>query len=145
MRSEQGIAPEGSETWESPRGALVISHPVLGVILFTYRGHVTVDAVPFIERAVDRVLAAKDRPDLFIDLDRLTGYDSSFRQEISKWGARMYRRMGEVRVLVRSRIVAMGIAVSNLTAGGKLKPTTRRADFQKALDEAIVRHSAPAM
>jgi hypothetical protein len=37
----------------------------------------------------------------------------------------------------------MGIAVSNLTAGGKLKPTTRRFEFQRALDAAMVRHLGP--
>ena len=133
-----------TETWQAEGGNLVISQPVHGVILFTYRGHVTVDAVPFIERSVDRVLATGVRPDLFIDLDRMDSYDTDYRREVSKWGARMYRRFGEVRVLVRSKLVAMGIAVSNLTAGGKLKPTTKRGDFQRALEEAILRHSAPS-
>src|SRR5262249_49153281 len=119
-------------------------HPVLGVIVFTYDGHMTVGAVAFVERSVNRVLALKDRPDLFIDLAKMTGYDSDYRREISKWGERMQSRFGEVRVLVRPRIVAMGIAVSNLTARGKLKPTTQRAEFQKALDEAIARHAARA-
>jgi hypothetical protein len=38
----------------------------------------------------------------------------------------------------------MGIAVSNLTAAGKLKPTAKRAEFQRTLDEAIRRHTTPA-
>jgi hypothetical protein len=101
----------------------------------------TADVVPFIERSVDRVLAAGIRPDLFIDLDDMTGYDSEYRQEVSKWGARFYRRFGEVRFLVRSKIIAMGIAVSNLTAGGRLRPTTRRSEFQSALAAAITRHT----
>jgi hypothetical protein len=131
------------EKWESPRGSVAISHPTPGVIVFTYHGHMTAEVVPFIERSVDRVLAAGHRPDLFIDLDDMTGYDSSYRQEISKWGSTFYRRFGEVRFLVRSKFIAMGIAVSNLTAGGRLKPTTRRSEFQTALDAAISRHSAP--
>jgi hypothetical protein len=47
-----------------------------------------------------------------------------------------------VRVLVRSKLIAMGIAVSNLTAEGKLKPTTQRRDFESALASAVARHSA---
>jgi hypothetical protein len=141
MTMEAEIASGSIERWESPRGSLVISHPVLGVIVFTYHGHMTVGVVPFIEQSVDRVLAEGQRPDLFIDLDDMTGYDSDYRQAVSKWGARTYRRLGVVRVLVRSKIVAMGIAVSNLTAGGTLKPTTKRSEFEKALDEAIGRHS----
>jgi hypothetical protein len=130
------------EKWESPRGSLVISHPAPGVLVFTYHGHMTAEVVPFIERSVDRILAAGHCPDLFIDLDDMSGYDSEYRQAVSKWGARFYRRFGEVRFLVRSKLIAMGIAVSNLTAEGRLKPTTRRSEFQSALDAAISRHAA---
>jgi hypothetical protein len=130
-----------TETWESPRGSLVISHPAPGVIVFTYHGYMTAEVVPFIERSVNRVLAAGHRPDLFIDLADMSGYDSAYRQEVSKWGSRHQRRCGEVRFLVRSKLIAMGIAVSNLSAGGRLLPTTRRSEFQSALDAAITRHS----
>lgn len=136
----EGINSGRSHTWESARGRLVISEPAAGVIVFTYDGHMTVDVVPFIESAVDRVLAEGLRPDLFIDLDRLTSYDSAYRKAISSWGARLHRHFGEVRVFVRSRLVAMGIAVSNLTASNKLKPTTSRAQFQAALEESIRQH-----
>lgn len=135
-----GTSSERSHTWESPRGRLVISEPALGVIVFTYDGHMTSDVVPFLEATVDRVLAEALRPDLFIDLERLTSYDSAYRKAISSWGARLHPRFGEVRVFVRSRLVAMGIAVSNLTASNKLKPTTSRAQFQAALDASIREH-----
>jgi hypothetical protein len=48
-----------------------------------------------------------------------------------------------VRVFVRSKLVAMGIAVSNLTAANKLKPTTNRAQFVADIAAAVARHSAP--
>ncbi len=130
-----------AETWESERGRVVITQPVLGVIVFTYSGYATLPAVAFIEEAVDRVLAKDVRPDLFIDLDDLDGYDTAYRRAISEWGVRKLSRFGEVRVMVRSRIVAMGIAVSNLTAANKLKPTTKRLEFDAAIEAAIARHS----
>jgi hypothetical protein len=133
-----------AERWESPRGSLVIGEPVPGVIVFTYRGYMTADVVPFIESTVDRVLAAGLRPDLFIDLELMSGYDSAYRKAVSSWGARMHRHFGKVRVFVRSKLVAMGIAVSNLTAANKLEPTTNRAAWQSALSEAIARHAAGA-
>jgi hypothetical protein len=136
----EGTSSSRSHTWESPRGRLVISEPTLGVMVFTYDGHMTSDVVPFIEATVDRVLARGLRPDLFIDLERLSSYDSAYRKAISSWGARLHRRFGEVRVFVRSRLVAMGIAVSNLTASNKLKPTTSRAQFQAALDASVREH-----
>ena len=141
LRQPSNAVFANAETWESERGRVVISQPVLGVIIFTYAGYATAPMVTFIEESVDRVLAKGTKPDLFIDLDRIEGYDSTYRRAISEWGARNYRRFGEVRVLVRSRIVAMGIAVSNLTAANKLEPTTKRHEFQAAIEAAIARHS----
>jgi NAD(P)-dependent dehydrogenase (short-subunit alcohol dehydrogenase family) len=109
----------------------------------SYRGYMTAAVVPFIEHAVDRVLATGVQPDLFIDLELMTGYDSEYRRMVSQWGARMHRRFGEVRVFVRSKLVAMGIAVSNLTAANKLKPTTNRAQFGADMAAAVARHAAP--
>lgn len=140
MGKIEGSLDESPDTWKSDVGELVISHPVIGVIVFTYRGHITIDAVPVVERAEERVTALGIRPDLFIDLEKVTGYDSEYREAISKWGARTYHRHGEVRVLVRSILVAMGIAVSNLTAGKKLKPTTKRSEFEVAIAAAVQRH-----
>jgi hypothetical protein len=132
------------DTWEWERGKLVVSQPVLGVVVFTYEGHMTADVVPFIERTFDRVLAQGVRPDMFVDVERMTGYDSDYRQAVSRWGARVQRQCGEHHFFVRSRLVAMGIAVSNLAAGGKLQATTKRAEFEAALARCIARHSGAA-
>ena len=130
------------DKWESPRGTLVISQPVRGVMVFTYDGYMVADVVPFIERKVNDVLAKGVRPDLFIDTWNMTGYDSLYRKEVSKWGSRYYKQFGENHFLVRSKLIAMGIAMSNLTSDGVLKSTTRRTDFQAALAAAIARHTA---
>ena len=136
----EGSSSSRSHTWESARGRLVISEPTAGVIVFTYDGHMTVDVVPFIEATVDRVLAEGVRPDLFIDLDRLTSYDSAYRKAISSWGARLHRRFGEVRVFVRSRLV-VGFSLFDAVRFDTAMPiATSRAQFQAALDESIRQH-----
>jgi hypothetical protein len=132
----------GDETWESSRGRLMISHPAPHVILFTYSGYLTADFVPFVEASVDRVLATGIRPDIFVDLGRVSGYESEYRRAISQWGARNYRRFGQVRFLVQSRIMAMGVTVSNLTAEGIIKATTKRSDFEAALQAALCRSAS---
>lgn len=145
MNVEEGTDSSCREhVWRSARGSLVVTQPALGVMVFTYDGYMTADVVPFIEAEVDRVLELGLRPDLFIDLARITGYDSDYRKAVSAWGAEVYRRLGRVRVFVRSRLVAMGIAVSNLTAANKLEPMTNRAQFQAAIDDAVRHHAAAA-
>ncbi len=133
-----------TDTWESDRGMLVITQPVLGVVVFTYDGYMTADVVPFIEHTFDQVLAQGVCPDMFVDLGQLTGYDSDYRQAVTRWGARVQRHSGEHHFFVRSRLVAMGIAVSNLAAGGKLQATTKRSQFETALARSIARHSRAA-
>ncbi len=129
-----------AETWHAPKGSLTIEKPVRGVIRFTYHGHMVAAVVPFLEASVAEVLRSGVRPDLFIDLAAMTGYDSEYRKAISEWGARTHPHFGEVRVLVRSKLIAIGIAVSNLTAANKLKPTTDRREFERSLEAAAARH-----
>jgi hypothetical protein len=140
--NDQPTQPGKPEKWESPRGSLLITQPVPGVMVFTYEGYMVADVVPFIERAVNAVLATGLRPDLFIDLENMTGYDTRYRQDVSKWGSTYYKRFGESYFLVRSKLIAMGIAISNLTSEGHLKSTTRRSEYQAALEAAIARHAA---
>jgi len=139
---KQGTEAGNAEVWETRRGNLLITQPALGVMLFTYRGHMSADVVPFVERSVGRLLAAGVRPDLFVDVEAMTGYDSAYRKAITAWGLRTQRQCGEVHFFVRSRLVAMGIAVSNLAAAGRLRATTHREQFETALGRAVARHSA---
>jgi hypothetical protein len=85
------------------------------------------------------VLALGIRPDVFVDLEKISGYESEYRRAVSQWGARTHRRFRQARFLVRSRIVAMGVAVSNLTSGGVIKATTQRSEFEAALQSAVSR------
>jgi hypothetical protein len=110
-------------------------------MLFTYQGYMTADVVPFVEQAVARVLATGARPDLFVDLGRLDGYDSDYRRSITRWGSKNLRYFGEYWFFVRSRLVAIGVAVSNITVGGRLKATTKRAEFDAAMSAAVHRQS----
>jgi hypothetical protein len=129
------------ETWESAFGRLVVTRPTRDVMVFTYSGHVTADVVPFIADSVERVLASGARPEMFIDMDRLDGYDSEYRQAITDWGRLNHPRFGAIHVLSGSKIVAMGVALSNMKGGGRLKTTTERAEFQSALQASIDRQS----
>jgi hypothetical protein len=108
-------------------------------MLFSYQGYMTADVVPFVEQVVARVLATGAHPDLFVDLGRLDGYDSDYRRSITRWGVRNRRHFGDYWFFVRSRLVAIGVAVSNLAAGGTLKATTKRAEFDAAIRAAVRR------
>jgi hypothetical protein len=132
------------DVWESPRGSLVISYPGGSVMVFTYHGYMTPDVVPFVEACVNRVFATGRVPDFYVDLADMSGFDSEYRRQITKWGQPVYRKVGEAVFLVRSRIIAISVAVSNLGNRGKVKVVTKRPDFEAVIDAAVRRHTGQA-
>src|SRR5436190_710468 len=116
------------EVLQMEKGTLTITYPAHGVILFSYKGHINASAVPFIEKAVDRVLETGVKPDIFVDAADMSGYDSDYRVGVTKWGEKIRKRVGIFLLLVRSKFVAMGVTVSNMMLGGFMTATTKRAD-----------------
>jgi hypothetical protein len=123
---------------------LAISRLAPHVILATYEGHLTIDMVPFFEATVAPAIDTGIRQHLFVDLEHISGYDSEYRRAITKWGVRTQRFFEQTRFLVSSRIVAIGVAVSNLSGGGFLKATTKRSEFEAALQTAMRRDEVAA-
>jgi hypothetical protein len=127
------------DVWRSDRGSLVIRYPARHVLVFKYEGHIGEAVVPFVATAVDRVLASGITPDIFVDLEHMSGYDSAYRIAITKWGSRVRKQLGQFMLLTRSRLVAMGVAVSNLAVGGSLSATTKRTEFDAAIAISVRR------
>jgi hypothetical protein len=105
-------------------------------MLFTYRGHLTADVVPFIDATVDRVLRAGIRPHFFVDLEHVSGYDTEYRRAMGPWARRVELDVEGWFFLVRSRIVAMGVTISTLHARAPIKATTKRSEFEAAMQAA---------
>jgi len=127
------------DIWQGERGDLIVSYPAKTVILFRYTGHISAGVMPTIVTSVDRVLRTRIRPDIFVDLYEVTGYDSQYRIEVTRWGDTIRERVGTFMLLVRSKLVAMGVSVSNLALGGFMTATAKRSQFDIALAAATRR------
>jgi hypothetical protein len=86
--------------------------------------------------AYERVVANSDRARVFVDAEDTTGYESEVRIEATEHMRRIRPRLLSVQLLVRSKIVAMGVSVANLALGGFMTVHTRRAAFDAALAAA---------
>jgi hypothetical protein len=135
--------PVRDEVWRDDRGKLTIRYPASHVMIFKYEGHFGETVVPFVEASVNRVLAAGVVPDIYVDLEHMTGYDSAYRIAITKWGNTVRDRCGKWMMLTRSRLVAMGVAVSNMATGGTLEATTKRTEFDVEVAASIRRGPRP--
>lgn len=70
---------------------------------------------------------------LFNDLLDLEGYDPPVRDELTRWQKRNKEKVMTTHVLLRSRIVAMGIQMASLALGQHLVTYSRVADFDGVL------------
>lgn len=115
----------------SPAAALLVIHVV---------GHGKGEFAALINEAFDRVTSNGARVHLFIDLGRMSGYDTALRVECTEHFRTRLASFESLQVLVQSRFVAMGVAVANLALRGLVTVHTLRAAFDHALDNQLTEH-----
>src|SRR5262245_51958442 len=69
----------------------------------------------------------------FNDLEQLRTYDPTFRARFDDWGAQTKEEIATVHVLVRSKLVAMAIAVFALFQSGRVRSYSSRKEWEAAL------------
>jgi len=100
-------------------------------------GYLEKDIVPKITQPIDRLIAQGVRPVIFNDWWELTGYDSDARLKLTDWIFWVRGKIVGSHVLVRSKIVSMGVSIANLALGGMLTVYTDRQEFTLAYHRAL--------
>lgn len=120
MRPEDPPPPDGKTSFlhTSDRGELRMWLAAPTVLVFKYRGYSDAGYLPFADMVYERTLAHVTGPiAVFADCELQTGYDSEFRRGISAWATRIVPFPTPYCLYVKSRLVAMGIAVARLAVG----------------------------
>jgi hypothetical protein len=105
-------------------------------VLFTsLRGHPDASMGGELAAALDEHLESPYLRQLLFEAEQLVGYDSSVRIE----GTRVLLKHREriVHVLVRSKLVQMGLAVMNVAFQGEIRGYKERGAFLRALNAAL--------
>ena len=76
---------------------------------------------------------------MFVDVELMTSYDTDLRTEVTAALARERKRIGCLHILVRSKIVAMGVSVANLALGGIMTIHGSAHPFQNALQAGLAK------
>jgi hypothetical protein len=74
---------------------------------------------------------------LFHDLYELDGYDPMVRDELTRWQRRHGLLVEGTHVLLRSRIVAMGIQVASLALGQAMRTYSLAHDFEREIRKIV--------
>lgn len=126
------------------RGELTLSVPAPTVFVFDYHGFTDESFMRFVEETWEREFGAapKRSVQVFADTAGQSGYTASFRTRMMEWSKRMVEQTDEYVLLVKSRWVAMGIAIVRSTIGlpaPHVEVTTDGGVFRKKLDAAVQR------
>lgn len=106
------------------------------VIVMTFRGVGEEEPARLLLPALDRMLGGQP-VHVFADTWELQSYSPPFRKALTEFARTMLPRMRSLRVLVRSRVVAMGTSLSGAVLGGKLRAVTSRETFDAAIEAAL--------
>jgi hypothetical protein len=133
LNTSLGPRPEVVDFVDSERGSLHVSHYSPRLLLAVVRGHYGAELLPRYMRALADV-AASGRAIGFHDWQRMESYDSECRRRMTEWTINNRTRVESVHILVRHRLVAMGVATGALLVGRNLVSTySERAEFEAAL------------
>jgi hypothetical protein len=150
MNYEEPLPPDGATSFlhRSERGELAVWLAAPSVLVWKYRGYSDASYLPFIAMAYERTLARlAGRTAMFVDCELQTGYDSNFRRGLVDWGKRMNPFPSTYCLFVKSRLVAMGIAIARLALGGTaqhVEVVTTRDAYRAKLEGAVRKALADA-
>jgi len=130
---------EPAHLHRAPRATLSIWFPKLTVVLQRVEGYADRGVAEAIARHLTTHLAKGVRLAIFDDFDGLTGYDSDARVWLTDWTKTNQPQIASIDILVRSKLVAMGVSVASLAMGGTIRSHSRREPFEAALAAACRR------
>jgi hypothetical protein len=127
------------QTVKTQRMELQFRAPAPGVLWVRASGHASADFVTSVVTLRNAAVKAWGRVTLFDDLDGLTGYDPGVRAGLTEWVNQNKGAVTAVHILVRSRVVAMGVGVANMVLRGVISAHSDRAVFDRELEAAVRR------
>ena len=130
------------DTVQCRRGTLRVWSPVRGVVVHEFKGYLEPDSARLLIDRLERLMGTRNAIDAFNDWEGISGYDTEARVLLTEWVRRTRPRFRSIHVLVRSRLVGMGISVANLALGGMLTAHHERRSFDRAVSDATTREAA---
>ena len=132
---ERRALPEGFEL-VSKFGRATLSRSGPRVVTLAFTGIAQGAMMPPLFEELDRVLEADGGLTVFIDGGRLDSYDSECRKLWSGWLVERRGRIG-LHILVRSRLLQMGVDLVNAVVGGFMRTHHDPDDFARARAECL--------
>jgi hypothetical protein len=119
---------------DSKVAGLSIEHPLPWVFVGTIAGHFSLEMLTPYKKGMMAAIEHEPQMEAFHDWEKMTGYESKCRKEMTEWTLNRRSRIKHHHVLLKSKLVAMGVATANLVLGGSMITSyTERSKFEAAL------------
>ncbi len=125
----------------SARGTTYFWRPARGVLLSRVEGRLTLEAGLAMDALMRRVVSEDRRITAFGDWEDMTDYDTEVRNRLSKTVLELRASFESNHLLVKSRIVALGVQAANVVVK-ILTVHNERGPFEAALREVLHRQRA---
>ena len=126
------------ENFSTTRCKVDFSLPRQDVVLFVVEGFLDVESTSFIIEKTNEALAITQSVWVFNDWYKVTGYDSKSRQMLTQGSETDAERITGSHILVKSSIVAMGVAVANFLLNQSQTAHSDRTSFEDALKKLLL-------
>ncbi len=123
-----------TSTYKGPRGTFYLYQVAPYVVYTQAVGHMDHGCAEAFMAFVNRTFDRGRTTTLFHDWSGITGYDSDARATLTRWTIERRSVIGSVSVLVKSKLLSMGIATANLATmpmGVTFHSHTDRAVFER--------------
>lgn len=137
--------PPSTDNWrrgltrQTPRGRLALWVAEPGFLIFQLIGHGDKSFVEPIVMGFSRSLGHMRPVQMFVDAELMTSYDSELRTEVTAALREQPSSIESLHIVVRSKIVAMGVSVANLALGGIMTIYNEPQRFLEALQAHTAR------
>ena len=136
--AERETLPDGVRISDG-RGIITLRNPARHVELLRCEGYARAEHIDFVIESRERILRECGKLAIFDDLEDLRGYDSDVRTRLTAWSRANRPKIVAFHILLRSKIVAMGVSLANMAIGGAIVAHTNRTAFEQALAVQIRR------
>jgi hypothetical protein len=124
------------ESHAGSRGVLELATPVPGVLFSRFRGDLSADLARILAARLMREATTNPGFSSYSDWEAMDAYETESRVVLTDTSKAIKSRMGKVHILVRSRVVALGIDVANVVLRNIVSFHDRGA-FERELTGAI--------
>lgn len=102
------------EPYRSERVSIVLQNPAPGIYVSRVSGHMDIAGARYLIDGFERVAAVCRPVEAFHDWRGMEGYDVEARELLVRWSASHRADVMRVHILLRSKLVAMAVAVARI-------------------------------